>query len=367
MKVCVFTDFRFVASNSPTGVGKHICQMVNGLATCPGYTIELARCRDQLFADGSGFHAYPSTVLPFPWKLGEAIWTVSGLPYADRWVKDVDWVYCPKNDYLPLRKARVAVTVHGAAELDPNFPKSTSLKSKIFQLRRRLGYHRLLRQADAVLVVSEFLAQQVNEWFGVPRKKIFIIGNGVEDVYFQAGRNPLPQEGQTPAILCVGGLNFTDGGDRIIQVAKHVQKRLPEARFLVAGAQHDERMLNVAKSVNNIDLLGYVAAPALAELMRTASLLFYPTRYETFGIAAAEAMAAGVPVVTCRSTAVPEIVADAGVYVDPDRYEDCAASIVDLIADSPRRQQIIAAGKARAKSFTWERCVQSLKQVLEHN
>jgi glycosyltransferase involved in cell wall biosynthesis len=99
--------------------------------------------------------------------------------------------------------------------------------------------------------------------------------------------------------------------------------------------------------------------------MRDSFALVFPTRYETFGIAAAEAMAAGTPVITCRCTAVPEIVGDAAIYVDPDQPESIVEALIALQSQQGLREELISRGHGRAKLYTWPACVARLQKALE--
>jgi glycosyltransferase involved in cell wall biosynthesis len=112
-------------------------------------------------------------------------------------------------------------------------------------------------------------------------------------------------------------------------------------------------------------LLGYVPSDRLALYMRDALALLFPTRYETFGIAAAEAMAAGTPVVTCRSTAVPEVVGDAAIYVDPDQPESIVEALMVLQSKPGLRDELIVSGRRRASAYTWPACVSRLQGALQ--
>ena len=369
MDVCVFTDLRFVSNPQPTGVGKHICQMVHGLSQIPGNRLSLLAARDQIRQPGS-LSFMQAAKLPLTWKMAEAVWTVTGHPFTDRWCGNPDWVYCPKNDYIPVRKSRVAVTIHGAHELDPQMPRSRTLSARLNRLRRRTSYHRMLHQAALVLTVSEFLKEQMVRWFQVEPGKCCVVGNGVEPYFFQAAGREAGSSGEPagrPFVLCVGGLNYLDGGDRVIEAARLLRRRMPDLRVLVAGSQHEAAMRRAAAELPNITLLGYVPAERLALYMRDALALFFPTRYESFGIAGAEAMAAGTPVVTCRCTAVPEIVGDAGIYVEPDRPEATLEAFNSLQSQSGLRSDVIARGRQRASAYTWAACVARLQQALEQS
>ncbi|HRY47655.1 MAG TPA: glycosyltransferase family 1 protein [Candidatus Paceibacterota bacterium] len=366
MNICVFTDLRFTAHQKPTGVGKHIFHMLHGLNQIQGNTLYLLAARDQAQHPGS-LAFLPGRTLPLSWKLSEALWTVTGHPVADRWCGHPDWVYCPKNDFIPVKHTRVAVTVHGAHELDPQLPQSGNSSARLNRLRRRTSYRRLLQQAALVLTVSEFLKAQMVEWFQVSPEKCRVVGNGVEPEFFRAAEQSPGASGESPDrpfVLAVGGLNYLDGGDRTLHFAAELRKQMPDLRVLVAGSQHERALVARAAQTPNVTLLGYVLAERLARYLRDAVALLFPTRYETFGIAAAEAMATGTPVITCHSTAVPEIVGDAALYTDPDQSEAMVEAVQALLTQPGLRTELIQRGKLRAQAYSWASCVERLQKAL---
>ena len=176
MKISVFTDLRFTESSTPTGVGKHIAQMVQGLDCIDGNDVSILAARDQISEMGlkseSTLSFLPAQKLPLPWKAAEALWTLAGGPAVDSYCKGADWVYCPKNDFIPLRNTKLAVTIHGAHELDPQFPQSDNLNSRLNRIRRRMSYQQIIDRADLILTVSDFLKNQMMDWFGCEENKI---------------------------------------------------------------------------------------------------------------------------------------------------------------------------------------------------
>ena len=110
-------------------------------------------------------------------------------------------------------------------------------------------------------------------------------------------------------------------------------------------------------------LAGFVPDHDLPALYSGAIALVYPSIYEGW-IPALEAMAAGTVPIVANSTSLPEVVADAGIYIDPLCVEDLADNIIRVAADSELRAKLSRRGIQRAREFTWERAAASTWQVL---
>ncbi len=105
---------------------------------------------------------------------------------------------------------------------------------------------------------------------------------------------------------------------------------------------------------------GRIPAVDINGLYDEAQITVVPSRYEGFGIPALEAMRRGCPVVAARATALPEVVGDAAVLVDPDDVGGWVAAIDGILTDPERRQALVAAGQSRAAYFTGERAAAAL-------
>jgi glycosyltransferase involved in cell wall biosynthesis len=106
-------------------------------------------------------------------------------------------------------------------------------------------------------------------------------------------------------------------------------------------------------------LLGYLPDEQLAQLLAGARALIFPSLYEGFGLPVLEAMASGTPVVTTRSSAMPEVAGDAGNYIDADDAEGLRDALIRLIDDRQHWQACRDAGLLRARLFSWKRCAQA--------
>jgi glycosyltransferase involved in cell wall biosynthesis len=91
-----------------------------------------------------------------------------------------------------------------------------------------------------------------------------------------------------------------------------------------------------------------------------------PSFDEGFGIPALEAMSAGVPVVVSNRGALPEVVGDAGLLIDPDDAESLTAALDRLIGDADLREVCALRGLDRAREFTWTRTAREVRRAYEN-
>jgi glycosyltransferase involved in cell wall biosynthesis len=110
----------------------------------------------------------------------------------------------------------------------------------------------------------------------------------------------------------------------------------------------------------DVRFFGFVPPRTLAALYRMASVFAFPSLYEGFGLPPLEAMSCGTPVVTSRMSALPEVVDEAALLVDPYRVEDIAAGIAAVLDEDDLREQLVEKGRARARAFSWERSVRAI-------
>ena len=102
------------------------------------------------------------------------------------------------------------------------------------------------------------------------------------------------------------------------------------------------------------------------QLYNAVDVLVAPSLYEGFGITPAEAMACGTPVIASNTTALPEVVGNAGILVPPTDIQAIAAAIKRLQQDPIEYQKLVVAGCDRARLFTWQRHAESVAAVYEN-
>lgn len=350
-----------------TGVAKHIVQIVEGLADSPGVDLSLLVSKSDLRAggrvhDASPLCRLPAVGLPLARQTREWLWNLTSRPTVDRWIGDADWVYCPAETYVPVGRARLATTMHSLMWFDPRLDAYHSWEYRWLRFRWRFIAGPIVRHAHRILCVSEYLANEYVEHFGADRHKLAIVGNGVEEAYFAPPSGPPPVA--PPYVVSVGGLTYIKGADHLLDVAEHLARLAPDIRLVVAGF-HEPPYLRRAETLPNVVIFGFEKIAAVHRLLGHAIALLYLSRYDSFGIPIAEAMAAGAPVLYAPNAALPEVAGDVGVAVDPAQPAAIAARIADLARDDSARAQLGTAGRHRAATrFRWADCVQRVLSAL---
>jgi glycosyltransferase involved in cell wall biosynthesis len=254
----------------------------------------------------------------------------------------------------------LAVTAHTSDWLEPNLPWADQPRYRRLRLRWRLFFRAVRRRGALVLAVSEFLRGRLIERAGLNAASVHVVGNGVGDEFYTTTAQP-PESLRrlAPYVLMIGGLTVYKGGDRLLPLAR----AMPEAQFVVAG-EDDPDIARQAGTLDNVTHLGHQSSNRLPGLLAGAAAVLVLSRYETFGLPAAEAMAAGVPVVACAAGALPEVIGNAGVIVDADRPAEVADVLRGLAADPRGRAALIAKGRVRAEDFRWERVAARVRYAL---
>ena len=366
---------------TPTGVGQHIARMAEQLAECPAVAASLLATRGDYahvrpYLSGR-LAALPVHLLPEAERLLRTTLIATNLISVERWCGDVDWVYCPKEQPVATRRARLAVTLHDMLPFERRVPGLARKFRPALWLRWRLLMRRILDRADLIAIVSEFTRQRLLELFKVrDEKRLVVIGNGVGAGYFLS-RKPedasfLARYGLTADgyLITVGSLTFRKGGDVLLRLAQRLKEQNIPWRMIVTGRRHDGELLTRFKALKDrvpdlpLELTGYVSDDDQAVLLRNALALVFPSRYEGFGIPVLEAMAAGTPVVCRPAAALPEVAGDAAAFVDSDEPEPWLTGVRSLTEDSARRPKLVQAGRRRAAEFTWDRCAARLVAAM---
>lgn len=303
---------------------------------------------------------------------------LSGLPISiDRLAAGADWVYSPRLQPVKTSKARLAVTIHDTLHFeDPQVVLHTPSPSAA--RRHRWLINLAIKRADMITVVSQNLKARLLGLF--PRMKedrVVVVGNGAREEFYE-GKMAADEEGlrelgltESPYVLYVGQLLYQKGADLLVDLAVRAKQEGLNVTFAVAGREGDQGIIDRLREIEEregplpIKQLGYVKSATLALLTRNAQALLLPSRCESFGIPAAEAMAAGTAVLASGVHGIPEVVGDAGLLMEMDDREGWYEALSLVLNDGAVRGDLEVRGRERAERFRWSHCVERLVQGLQ--
>jgi glycosyltransferase involved in cell wall biosynthesis len=237
--------------------------------------------------------------------------------------------------------------------------------------RQQLYFHRLvpaiLRESHAVVAVSEATRRAVIAAYGLRPERVRAIPNGYDRTRFTP-TGLTTDDGGVPYVLYVGNLLPHKNVRRLIEAVARVARQ-SAVRLVIAGSGIPARVAELRSLAHRVgahlELMPYVPHQELPALYRGARLLAMPSLAEGFGLPALEAMACGTAVIAGSTSAMPEVVGDAGLLVDPEDTGAIADAILRLLTQDSLRKDLIARGLARATQFSWERTARQVLTVLD--
>jgi glycosyltransferase involved in cell wall biosynthesis len=237
--------------------------------------------------------------------------------------------------------------------------------------------HKLvLRRVERVIAVSQGVADGLIAQNLFARDKIVLIHNGVDVDRFAQTKHGDSERRQIGARLCVGTIGELapiKGQEVFLRAAAIVSARRDDVDFVIAGEDNSstgesrrilESMIDELQLSKRVRITGW--ADDVVKLLRTFDVFVSSSRSESFGIAIAEAMAGGVPVVSTMTAGAREIISDAetGILVPIGDAEAMAEAICELL-DNPKTRERLAANALRivSEQFPLDRMVARTEHV----
>jgi len=225
------------------------------------------------------------------------------------------------------------------------------------------------RRADLIVTISNHSAHSITEELGVPSEKVAVCRPGVPRWITERvalGRDSPPGG----YILFVGTLEPRKNVAGLLDAYERLLSRWPDApRLVLAGRQTPAADAWIARATGpefkgRVEVRGYIPDSARASTYLGAAVVVLPSWDEGFGLPALEAMALGIPVVVSTRGALPEVVGEAGLQIEPDDADGIAEAMYRLLKGEPALgRECRERGLARAREFNW---ATSARMLLHH-
>ena len=254
-----------------------------------------------------------------------------------------------------LKTLPTVVTIHDIQY--HHFP-SNFVKLKRLWLQRNVPHS--VRRSDVISVPSQWVKQDIVKSLGGDPDAIVVVPFGSEHLFDDpAFEDEVRSRYRLDRpYLYFPGRTYPHKNHRFLLEA--FAPLGGEAELVMTGAPwfRDGEIIAAARSLGitgSVRHLGSVPRRDVAGLLAGAQALVYPTRFEGFGAPALEAMSLGCPVIVSNATAVPEVVGDAGILLDPDDLQGWREMMSKVLADGQLRLELSSRGSERSRMFTWEK------------
>lgn len=362
----------FGPSYRGAGISRYIRQLLTQLRRWPGadeFTVFLGDSRIPPELSGTSSFRLRVSRLPTVNPMLRVIWEqlVQATELRGR---AIDLLHSLGYVQPLLCPCRSVVTIHDLSFL--RYPEAFNRPNRLYlQLFTALS----VRRADRIIAVSTSTKDDLVRLLGVVPSKVTVVHHGVEDDFRQLSdravlasfreRTGLPEH----FILHFGTLEPRKNVELLVAAYARMrqQSNLPH-KLVLAGAKgwrYDRIFAAVEQYGLQDDVLfpGYLPSSEQPLWYNAADVFVYPSLYEGFGFPPLEAMACGTPLIASDRSALPEVVGDAGLLVDPLDVALLAETLHRVLTNSGLRQDLVERGLARAKMFSWLRAARETVEV----
>lgn len=272
----------------------------------------------------------------------------------------------------PFCAVPVIATIHDLA-----FEHHPETFTRRGRTQLKLTVRRTARRAAHLLTVSEFSRQDIARTYRLSPYKITVTPNGVEPQFTSTPENENEAESvrqrfgiERDYLLAVGSIQPRKNLVRLLKAYQHLREKHSDFKHqLVIAGRHLWLYKDILGEIErqpwrrDVITTGYVNHEDLPALYRSATALVYPSIFEGFGLPPLEAMACGTPVITSKTSSLPEVVGEAGLLINPHSETDIAQAILKVVKDEQKHEEMRQLGLIQASYFNWRSSAQKTLQI----
>ena len=375
-KVKLFIDADSIITSRPSGIGSMTVHLIRGLSTTDAFTdrykiVILTPFNKRGLIDQWKFHNVTIMSIPLTGRIISALVKFHLLPPVDIFLGKGIYLF-PNFRNFPLLFSKSITYIHDVSfEVFPEFVEEKNL---VF-LKKNIK--QWIKRADAVITVSRHAKAEIARFYPQAEAKTHLVYNGIDSSFMSMSSS------DSKRIIDSYGLNYKDYFMFLsnIEPRKNISGLLAAYKEFIANPAYANMKLlmvggmgwNNEAILKEIDKINqsterivipsyYVPDSELPALLSGAAALLHPAHYEGFGISPLQAMACGTQVLVADNSSLPEVVGDAGTYVDSMSIDSIYEGMKKVYKQKNERND---KGIRRSKEFTWSQSVISLRKVID--
>jgi glycosyltransferase involved in cell wall biosynthesis len=230
---------------------------------------------------------------------------------------------------------------------------------------QRFSFWLIREKADKVIVLNDIVkADLLRQNFS--GKKIFVSSNGIDLDYFEGiGEKEKIYDG-----VFLGRLSFSKGVKDLVEIWKNVCQDLPSAKLAIIGGGNEAiksillKMVKRYNLIENIDLLGFLDDNEAYPALKSGKVFIFPSHEEGWGIAIAEAMVCGLPVISWDLPVFRNVFGSQTIQIEESDINLFSRKIIELLKNDSLRQNIGARGKEYIKKYSWDEVARKEIEII---
>jgi len=232
-----------------------------------------------------------------------------------------------------------------------------------------------VKKASHIFAISESTKKDIIKYYGVNKDKITVTYPGIDKDKLKANKEDKTVKDKYGIkgdyLIFIGTLQPRKNLVRLIRSFSTIVKSHPQLSLVIAGKKGwlYKDIFQTVKELeleNKVIFTDFVPDQELPTLLKGAEAYVLPSLYEGFGIPVVEAMELGIPVVVTRISSLPELVGEAGVYIEePTLTKSISQALLKVIKlTDQQRKELIIKGKIQAKKFSWDESGEKTLEIL---
>lgn len=288
-----------------------------------------------------------------------------------RELRYVDVFWFPQYNAPLSLPSNSVLTIHDLIQ----FKYRDQGRGRLLQLAASRILSANLRRAGRVVCTSQCVRRELLQSYPAIESRLRLVPNGVATdkfhVFTEEQREAFRQQkGLTRYILSVGNRKIHKNQEMLLRVLDHLAPRFPDLELVIVGVTNTRWIAEVRQwitgggRVERLRDLGWVSEDDLRGYYACAEAVLCPSYYEGFGLTPLEAMSAGVPVIASSGGAMPEILGEAALIIDPANLGGWVEATIRVLEDESLRRGLVQRGSVRVRELTWTKGTDALHRVF---